>query len=323
MSKRILVTGGCGFVGASLSKRLVKAGHEVAILDNLSVGTRENLDPQIINDVNLMVTDVVDSDKVQRNVMQFRPDSVFHLAAMHFIPDCNANPTSAIRTNVEGTQSVLDACRAADVPSVVITSSAAVYKPDDKAHQESSTVTPTDIYGYTKWWDEHLAQLFHQTSGTPVKIARLFNVFGPGETNLHLVPAILRQIEDGDDLFLGNLSTKRDYVFVDDVAEAFVKLEEYQTDQGVTVCNVGSEVELDGYEVVGTLGRLLNRHLTIHTDPSRMRPSDRPHLLSDCSFAHTEIGWTAHVSFEDGLREAMLRPMGQGHATRVNGLEKL
>ena len=152
---------------------------------------------------------------------------VIHLAALHFIPACNRDPQRAIRVNVDGTQGVLKAAAdAASVVGVVVASTAAVYAPSTEAHSESSTIGPTDIYGLTKLWSEQLAELFARSTGKSVGIARLFNVFGPGETNPHLIPTIVRQLQQGPELRLGNLSTKRDYVYVEDVARGLIALAE-------------------------------------------------------------------------------------------------
>ena len=142
------------------------------------------------------------------------------MAAIHFIPACEADPLACIRVNVEGTEALLEACAKTDsVEAVVVASSAAVYRPSELAHDEDSDLL-TDIYGHSKLWTEHLGKLFHARSGVPIGIARFFNVYGPGETNPHLIPTVLRQVENGDEISLGNLTTRRDYVFVGDVSEA-------------------------------------------------------------------------------------------------------
>jgi nucleoside-diphosphate-sugar epimerase len=187
---RALITGGFGFVGSQLCRALVERGSEVAVLDDLSVGSAANLAPAVAGEVRQLVTDVRDVDAVERHLREFRPTRLFHLAAVHFIPTCETQPTRAVGVNVTGTQSVLEACARTSVESVVVASSGAVYAPAAEAHTEDDAVAPADIYGYTKEWTEKLARYFYDRTSTPVGIARIFNVIGPGETNPHLLPAI-------------------------------------------------------------------------------------------------------------------------------------
>jgi UDP-glucose 4-epimerase len=218
--------------------------------------------------------------------------------------------------NVGGTQAVLEACSRVDsVRAVVAASSGAVYAPAAEAHAENHPLGPTDIYGFTKEWTERLAAYFHGVTGISVGIARIFNVVGPGETNPHLLPAIIEQVLAGEELRLGNLSTRRDYVFSGDVAEGLAALGERSlSGSGTITCNLGSESALAGHELVELVARLAGRELTVTPDPSRFRESDRPILLSDCRLARDLIGWTAQTDIEDAVSAALSQPFAKGFA---------
>jgi UDP-glucose 4-epimerase len=312
---RTLVTGGFGFVGSQLCRTLVESGATVAVLDDLSVGSAANLPAEVAGEVRSLVADVRDLETVERHVVDFLPSVVLHLAAVHFIPTCERHPTRAIEVNVAGTQAVLEACgRSGSVEAVVVASSGAVYAPSDRAHDETSTVGPTDIYGFSKEWTERLATYFHGATGTAVGIARIFNVVGPGETNPHLVPAIIEQVRDGGELRLGNLTTRRDYVFSHDVAEGLVRLSEAcRRADGVLTCNLGSERALSGTELVELVARAAGEDVSVTPDPARFRDSDRPLLLSDCSRAHELLGWKATTRIEDALAAALAQPFASGY----------
>jgi UDP-glucose 4-epimerase len=311
----MLVTGGCGFIGSHLCAQLVSMGYDVAVMDNLSLGSLDNLPLATRTTASLAVVDIRDTVAVRRYLRYFRPSVIFHLAAVHFIPTCDADPMSCISANVDGTQSVFDACAgASSVESIVVASSAAVYKPDSSAHHEDSALGPTDIYGHTKLWTEQLGALFHKKSGTSVGIARIFNVFGPGETNPHLIPSIIRQAEEGNDVCVGDLSTHRDYVFVGDVASAIIRLAGACHQHGLLTCNIGSERQVDGYRLVRIVEELLGRHIIVRVDQTRMRVSDRSHLLSDCQRAHELLAWHAETTLEVGLSHALHQPVASGLA---------
>lgn len=308
---RCLVTGGCGFVGAALVRRLLAEGCEVVVVDDFSRGSRENLGPDLAR-VRVIEQDVTAG--LGGVFGSFQPQAVFHLAARHFIPDCDADPARCLRVNVGGTRSVLDAAAALREPaSVVLASSAAVYAPADGPHREQEdSVGPIDVYGYSKLWAEELAAGFAARTGTGVAIVRLFNVFGPGETNAHLIPSLISQMKAGTPVRLGNLSSRRDYVFVDDVADALLRLARHGADGRSATVNVGSGRAYTGREVVETLAALAAADVAPVTDPGRLRPVDRPVLLADPTLAQKLVDWAPRTSLAEGLRAAWARPVGAG-----------
>ena len=308
---RYLVTGGCGFVGSALVRRLLAEPCEVVVVDDLSRGSVENLGPDQ-DRVRVIEQDVTQS--LRRIFSSFQPHAVIHLAALHFIPDCDADPARCLRVNVDGTRSVLEAASALSDPvSLVLASSAAVYAPADGPHREQEdSLGPVDVYGYSKLWAEELAAGFAARTGTAVGIARLFNVFGPGETNAHFIPSLISQMKAGESVRLGNLSSKRDYVFVDDVADALLRLARYGLDGQSATVNVGSGRAYSGNEVVEALAGLAEAGVAPVTDPSRLRPVDRPVLLADPTLAQKLLDWTPRTSLIEGLRAAWDRPVGAG-----------
>jgi len=305
----VLVTGGCGFVGSRLCARLVADGHDVIILDNRALGMPANLPSAVARQARSVEADIRDTDALARCLATYRPRTIFHLAALHFIPACNADPRRAIDINVTGTQTVFDACAASGtVESVAIASSAAVYAASEQPLHEESALGPVDIYGHTKLWDEQLAALFHRRTGIPVGIARLFNQFGPGETNAHLIPTIIEQVRAGGPLRLGNLTSQRDYLATDDAARGLIALAAACREHGSLTCNFGSERAVDGWTLVRLIEQLHGSPLVVTQDPARMRPADNPVILSDCTRAHELLGWHAAITLEDGLVEAYAQP---------------
>ena len=308
----ILVTGGYGFVGSRLCTRLIADGQEVVVLDNGSLGTPAHLAPAIGEQVHIAAVDIRDAEALYRCIAEYRPRTVFHLAAIHFIPTCNAHPLRAIEVNVAGTQAVLDACAAAPgVASVILASSAAVYAPSDAPLHEGSVLGPLDIYGHTKLWTEQLGALWHRRTGIPVGVARFFNIFGPGETNPHLIPEIIAGGRAGD-VRLGNLTSRRDYVYVDDIVRGLALLAEACPTHGSLTCNFGSERAVDGWHLVRLVEELLGTTFTVTQDPAKLRPSDNPVILSDCTRAHDLLGWRAETTLEAGLTEAIRHPRAAG-----------
>lgn len=309
---RSLVTGGCGFIGAALVRRLAAAKQQVTVVDDLSRGSAANLSPPAA-EVTLVQRDVTAS--IGPVVASTRPQVIFHLAAVHYIPDCEADPARCLRVNVDGTRAVLEAAAVPDPPvPVVLASSAAVYAPASEPHQEDDPLEPVDVYGYSKRWAEELTSSFSLRTGAPVGIARLFNVFGPGETNPHFIPSLICQLQAGEPVRLGNLSTRRDYVFVDDVADGLISLAEYcRSGQSVTV-NLGTGRSYSGQDIVTALAAFpaASGCPAPTIDPGRLRPVDRPNLQAGNDLAQKALGWAPRTSLLDGLRAAWAQPVGAG-----------
>jgi UDP-glucose 4-epimerase len=187
-----------------------------------------------------------------------------------------------------------------------------VYEPGTEAHRETDALGPTDTYGHTKQWAEQLTRLFHSRTGIPVGIARIFNTFGPGETNPHFIPSVILQLMQGDLVRVGTLSTRRDYVYVSDVASAIARLANVCRDRGLLTCNIGREEAVAGSRIVELIGRALDRDVKVVVDRGRVRADDRPVLASDCRLAHSELDWRAQTGLEEGLEAALERPLGDG-----------
>jgi UDP-glucose 4-epimerase len=295
-----LVTGGRGFIGNELVRQLRAADKSVAILDN---GSR--IAPLLadIQEVPLYDVDVVKHDKVAAIIKDLRPRVVFHLAAVHFIPDCNANPDYTLRVNVEGTLGLIRACSASSVEHVLFASSGAIYADCTVPLSEASPVEPVDIYGWSKLQAEQLCRWHATTEDIRVTVCRLFNNYGPRETNPHIIPEILNQVRNGNTLHLGNVTPRRDYVHTSDTARAFRLLAEQ--DCGPTrfrIVNIASGQSASVRELVHIISYSLGRDLVIVPDPNRFRKADKEVQTADVSLLKSLTDWSRQVEFQDGLR---------------------
>ncbi|MFB6235798.1 MAG: NAD-dependent epimerase/dehydratase family protein [Halopenitus sp.] len=296
--RTVLVTGGIGFVGSYVTRDLLDSGADVHALDNGFTGS-----PQLVPDtVTVHDVDIRDVNRVKETVSKVNPSVIIHLAAIHFIPYCNENPEEAFDVNVLGTRNVVEAARKLDcLERFVNTSTAAVYEPASDPHVEDEGIGPTDIYGRTKLVAEDEARLFSMDTGVPTASARLFNTYGTRETNSHLIPAILDQIENGSrTVELGNLSPARDFIHASDVASVLVTLAR-EFNGNYRAYNVGTGTEHTVREVVEAMSEVLNEGVTIEQDQERVRESDRPHLQADITRLKDEFDWRPEYSLRDGL----------------------
>lgn len=302
--KRILVTGGAGFIGSHLVKRLLELNHYVLAIDDLSFG-KEELLPLPNDKLKFVNGDITDKLMLTSTLEKFEPEIVIHLAAIHFIPYCNEHPVRASEVNIMGTRNLLECCRKVRPDILFFTSSAAVYSIRDGANTENSLIGSTDIYGLTKVIGEDLVRLFHWETGVKTIIGRFFNVYGPDETNPHVVPEIVKQLRWGKrEIELGNLSPKRDYIHVRDVADAVIALLE-QISGKFDIFNIGCGREYSVKEIVELCAQIIGQEIEIRQTEARIRGNERMHLLADIRKIQEATNWSPKIKIREGLRELL------------------
>lgn len=300
----ILVTGGLGYVGRELVAQLLRADNaDVHVVDNMASG-EHRLAAMQTDRFTLHRADVRDRDAMARVMKAVAPGTIYHLAAVHYIPACEAAPGDATSINVAGTVNLLDA--APQGATFVLASTAAVYAPSSTAHQEDEPPGPVDIYGFTKLHAEHFARYYAQQGKVSARIVRLFNVVGPGETNPHLVPAIIRQLGEGTTrVQLGNLFPRRDYIDVSDAAEGFRRLGAAEPGEGgAVVSNLGTGVTHAVGQVVEQIAASAGLPLEIVQDPTRVRAVDRPVLEASTQRLRRLTGWVPQIAMQQSMQRA-------------------
>jgi len=299
-----VVTGGAGFIGSMLCRLLAERGDKVTVIDNLSNGRREFLDP-LGAAVRLLEVDIRDPEATVRALQQAAPEAVCHLAAIHFIPYCNEHPQEAIETNVTGTLNVLQACRAVRPEMVVIASTAAVYGIKDAAHVETEVPEPLDVYGTSKRACEDLGRIYCAETDLPCTAVRIFNAVGVNETNPHLVPHLVEQLQAGaTTVALGNLDPKRDYIDTRDIATALIALMN-RRQEGYDVFNIGTGSEHSVKEIVDVCQEILGRSIEIRQRGDLVRKSDRLHLCAATEKLRKATEWRPRFSLVEALHDLL------------------
>lgn len=243
---RILITGGAGFVGSQLGRRLAADGHDVVLLDNMSFGQLENLLVDGRPFARFVCRDIRDPRTVE---LYEGVDCVVHLAGIAALPVCQLDPREAYDVNVAGTGAVLEASRRAGVRRVVFSSTSAIYErtPGDPLH-ENSTVAPDLVYACTKHSAESLCRGYALNYGLDVVICRFFNVYGPHQDVLRASPPftsyVARELAHDRSPVLYNRRSdvRRDYVHVEDVIELLLRIMRHGQPYAAEVFNVCSGI---------------------------------------------------------------------------------
>jgi UDP-glucose 4-epimerase len=303
-----LVTGAAGFLGSHVVDHLMAQKERVVAVDNLAWGKKEFLAASAAKPgFTLAVLDIRDTAALSALMEREKPKAVVHLAALHFIPACVADPPLAVSLNVLGTQSVLTAASRAGVERTWIASTGDVYGPKLTPHREDETPAPFNIYGVTKLLAEQLAQ--HESRQRPEAtfvVGRLLNLVGPRETNPHILPEICRQLraKPRGPLHLGNVSPRRDLVPIRGAARSVVE-SCAKAPRGLTTLNIATGRAQSIAEVIERIGGLLGTPLAVETDPARVRATEREHLQADVGALRRLTGWAPEGDLDDCLRELL------------------
>jgi len=310
--QRILVTGGAGFVGSSLVKRLLREGAQVTVLDDLFTGRRENLPA---DGFEFVQGSVCEPKTVERLVGSHA--LVFHLAARNIVVSTR-NPREDFETNIGGTLNVLLAARAAGGKRVVYTSSTSVYgNPRYLPVNEDDPLSLLTPYAVSKLAGEHYCMAFHESYDLPTTAVRYSNIFGPGQDPANPYCGVVAKFVDAllagrAPVVHGDGNQSRDFTFIDDAVEATVLAGTSDRALG-EVFNVGTGVETRVNELAGVLIRLTGARVTpAHTD--RRDVDNIRRRVVNIEKTRRALRWVPEVTLEEGLRRTV--EWQRAHASR-------
>lgn len=308
----VAITGVNGFIGKNLATKLLDKGYQV-----LGLGQQEKSD---IN-LNLYIKgSVLENDKIEQLLRD--ADCVVHLAAITSNKEIMDNPRKAKEINLQGTKNVLEVFRKSKAKKFIFPSTGKVYGeikylPIDENHPTK----PKNVLGKSKLEVEKLIESY-KNMNKQIFIFRIFNVYGPGNQN-YLIPTIINQISGKEnEITLGDIDAKRDYLYVDDLIEAFMLAIEKDAEKELSiykrslktsfeskptnsVYNICSGISHSAREIVNLISKIKNVKISVKVNPNLLRKDESPNEYGSFKQARKELGWYPKVSLEDGLRKML------------------
>lgn len=308
-NKKILVTGAGGFIGSHLTEQLIKTGAIVKVFlrynSKADLGYLKEFDKSVLNNIEIIRGDLKNVDSVTRAIKNI--DIIFHLGALISIPYSYIDPRDYVDTNIIGTLNILKAAQEHNVKKIIITSTSetygtALYSPINEEHP----LQAQSPYAATKISADKIAESFKKSFNLPIAIIKPFNTYGPRQSTRAVIPTIIYQALTGNKIRLGNLNPKRDFTFVKDTVDGFIKIAKSDNSIGETI-NIGFGETISIKELVKTIGKIMNKKLIIKIEKTKSRPDDSEVklLLCDNSKAKKLIGWKPKTSLNEGLNKTI------------------
>jgi UDP-glucose 4-epimerase len=296
MFKKILVTGGAGFIGSHLVDALINKGYKVIIIDNLSLGSKENINKK----AKFYKIDIC-SNKIYDIFKKEKPDVVFHLAAIPRVPISIQDPVLTTKVNILGTVNIFKTSIDFNVKRIIFASSSSVYGNQKKLPlKENMIPNPISPYALQKYTGEQFAKIFTNLYKIPIVSLRYFNVYGPRmdfnfEYSL-VIGKFLKQKTEGKPLTIyGDGNQTREFCYIDDVVEANISAMNSKKIKGGEVINIGSGKSYS----INYLAKLIGGKVK-YLPP---RSGDVLHTKADITLAKKLLNWSPKVSLEEGLEK--------------------
>ena len=303
--KKILITGGAGFIGSNITKVLLEKGADVRVLDNFITGRKINIEP-FLNDnkFELIEGDLRDFSDVRKAVEGI--DYILHQGALPSVPRSLKDPITTNNINILGTLNVLMAAKEAGIKRVVYASSSSVYgNSKTLPKKEDMPVNPLSPYALSKYTGERYCQIFYQIYGLETVCLRYFNVFGPNQDPTSQYAAVIPKFidimkKDGRPTIYGDGSQSRDFTYVENVVQANLLSCEAEEAAG-EVFNIAYGKSFSLLQLVDFINKNLSKD--IKPEFTESRSGDVKHSLASTEKAKDKLGYEPKIDFEQGLEK--------------------
>ncbi len=310
--KTYLVTGGAGFIGSSLTEKLLNEGNRVIAIDNFCDYYSPLLKEKNIKDFldnpnyKLYRTDIRNSEDIKKIFSDNKIDVIVHLAAMAGVRPSIENPLLYQEVNGMGTQNILEAAKLNNINSLVMASSSSVYGNCKEIPFRENMIVDFAIspYAATKKSNEVMAHVYHKLNNMNIIMLRFFTVYGPKQRPDLAINKFTRLMLEGKSIpMYGDGTTSRDYTYIDDIVDGIIKSCDYveNNDNVYEIINLGSNNPISLKEMINTIGEVLNVEPNIEVLP--MQPGDVDRTYADITKANKLLGYNPSITFKEGIEK--------------------
>ena len=295
--KTFLVTGGAGFIGSHITDALIAQGGKVVIMDNLSTGRRENLNPKAV----FYKMNIADDKKFDAVAGKHKPDYIYHFAYFVIVPKSIEDPRLDL-DSLRGSINVLEAAKKYRVKKVIFSSSGFIYGNNPRLPlKETEPHDPCSPYAITKHAVEGYLHFYYKNFGVPFVIFRNAAVYGPRQIT-GAMAAYIRELQEGKQTEFYGIKT-RDYIYISDVVDVFLRALTVSDTHPNPVFNVGMGGEMHLIDLYYTLAKVLKKK----AQPVKLppRPGEQDRYCVDTAKAQRELGWKPTVNLEEGLYKTL------------------
>ncbi len=313
--KTYLVTGGAGFIGSSLTEKLLNEGNRVIAIDNFCDYYSPLLKEKNIKDFldnpnyKLYRTDIRNSEDIKKIFSDNKIDVIVHLAAMAGVRPSIENPLLYQEVNGMGTQNILESAKLNNINSLVMASSSSVYGNCKEIPFRENMIVDFAIspYAATKKSNEVMAHVYHKLNNMNIIMLRFFTVYGPKQRPDLAINKFTRLMLEGKSIpMYGDGTTSRDYTYIDDIVDGIIKSCDYveNNDNVYEIINLGSNNPISLKEMINTIGEVLNVEPNIEVLP--MQPGDVDRTYADITKANKLLGYNPSITFKEGIEKFVL-----------------
>lgn len=301
MPKKALITGGAGFIGSNFVYKFLDLGYEVFVFEKNEADLWRI--EKVKDRIKIYSPNLLDFEELKKNILEIKPDIVLHFAAYGAYQGNQQDIENTININLEGTINLVNACKEAEVKAFINTGSSSEYGIKDKAMKEDDILEANNLYGITKGATTLYCQMMAQKFNFPVVTIRPFSVYGPFEEKERLIPTIITSCLENKSLKLSTPDSVRDFIFIEDLIDGYIKaIENIEKVKG-HIFNLGSGKQSTINELVIKIKELTNSSIEPEYGQIKKSQTEPKTWVADISKAKNILGWEPKHSLEDGLKK--------------------
>ncbi len=302
MKQKYLVTGASGFIGANLVRRLISLNQEVHILNRKDSNLWRI--KGVISKLNLHLLEIENQISVKKTIKKINPDYIYHLAAYGGYP-FQKDVYMMIKANIIYSSLLLEAAKETNLKAFIITGSSSEYGYKNRPMKEIDTLEPASFYATTKAATTQLALVYARSFNLPVIVVRPFSVYGAFEEPTRLVPTVIMKCLKNKDVELTDGKEKRDFIYIEDFLDCFLKLTENSSKTSGQIVNIGSGKQFSTREIVMIIHRLTKSHSRLLWGKYPNRRWDTKFWLADINLAKKLVSWQPKRDLQLGITETI------------------